>query len=72
MATRMREDVGVNIAASQSVAKLLFSVGKKSQVVPVISGDMLPTLKATHLNKWLYGLTFLHRSAVSPADQLLA
>ena len=68
----MREDASVNIAASQSMAKLFFSVEKRKPRCPYKLQAVLPTLKAAHLNSWLHGLTFLRYSAVSPNDQLLA
>ena len=67
----MREDAGVNIAASQFITKLLFLPKYESQVVFTGSGAVLKTLKAPHLNNWLHGLTFVRQSAVSPVYQLL-
>ena len=61
----MRDDAGVKIAASQSVANQFFLLEKGIQVVPTCSGAVQLTLKAAHLNNWLHGLTF-------SADQLLA
>ena len=54
-----QEDAGVNIAASQSVAKLFFSVGKRKPSCPYELWGVLLTLKAAHLNNWIRGLTFL-------------
>ena len=63
----MWEDTDVNVAASQSVAKLLFLLKMKAKLSLQALGLCSKILKAAHLNNWLRGLTFLHRSAVSLA-----
>ena len=68
----MREDAGVNIAASPSTTKQLFLLKYESQTVFTSSRAALETFKTAHLNADSGGLTFLRWSAVSPAGQLLA
>ena len=53
----MREDAGVSIAASQSLANCFFLLKNRKQSCPYKRGAVLPTLKAAHLNNWLHGLT---------------
>ena len=67
MATQMLAWISPPHDTWQSVFFLL-----KEEVVFTSSEAALLPLKPAHLKNWLHGLTFLHWSAVSLTDQLLA